>query len=67
MISLDHFSLKVEIGVGIAYNGFDSPEASPIKKPFYNEGFFAVSYPVVDLPGLEPGSSGDSPEEVAND
>ncbi len=31
------------------------------------EGFFAVSRSVVDLPGVEPGCSGDSPEHVAND
>ncbi len=31
------------------------------------EGLFAVSCSVVDPPGVEPGSTGDSPVEVAND
>jgi hypothetical protein len=31
------------------------------------EGLFAVSRSVVDPPGVEPGSPGDSPGKVAND
>ncbi len=37
------------------------------KSPSVMEGLFAVSRPVVELPGVEPGSPGDSPGEVAND